>query len=130
MAPAKNFCSSQRTFRLRIRRARVIFSVASQCARATEISCAHVHWSRRQTRRWRDVVAIKINQVLRAGYSVGIVTRCTRGFLVHDVKAMSAALPLAIDRTEALIAEDAVPAVTFVTKGIVRRTFRSVICEN
>ena len=61
---------------------------------------------------------------------MGIVAGRARSFLVHDMEAMSAALTLAVYRAKALIAEDAVAAVTFVAKRIVRRAFGSVICEN
>ena len=108
----------------------MIFSVASQRTSAAEISRARVHFSRRQAPRRRDVVAVEINQVLRVRHPVGIVARCARGFLVHDVETMSAALTLAVYRAKTLIAEDAVAAVTFVAEGIVRGAFRGVIYEN
>ena len=108
----------------------MIFSVASQRTSAAEISRARVHWSRRQARRRCDVVAVEIDQFLRVRHSVRIVAGRARGFLVDNVKAMSPALTQAVYRAKALITEDAVAAVAFIAEGIVRRAFRSVVCED
>src|SRR4051812_9706815 len=118
MSPAKNFCAAEGTACLRIRSARMVFSVAGQRASATEISRARVRWAGRRTRGGCDIITIEIDQVFRAHYSVGIVARRARGFLVHDVEAMSAALTLAVYRAEALIVEDAVTAMTFVAERV------------
>lgn len=59
-----------------------------------------------------------------------IVARGAGGFLIDNMETMAAALALAVDGTETLIAKNAFAAMAFVTEGFVRRAFRRVVAEH
>ncbi len=65
-----------------------------------------------------DIIAIEINEPRLGLNAVRIVTGRAGGFLVHDVKAMAAVLPLCVGSVEALVVENTAAVVAFVAEGI------------
>src|SRR5262245_54168600 len=73
----------------------------------------------------RDRGSVKVDQPRLGSDAVGIVARAASGLLVHDMEAMAPVEALRVAGTKTLVAEDAVPIVAFVTKGVIAESFRA-----
>ena len=74
-----------------------------------------------------DVDGIEINEVRLGLNAMRVVASGAGGLLVHNVEAVPAGLAEAVDGPEALIAQDTVSAVAFVTERVNGGIFRLVV---
>src|SRR4051794_23030208 len=68
--------------------------------------------------RWRDVIAVEIDEPGLALHSVRVMAGAAGCFLVHNMKAVAAVLSLTVRGLKALIVQDAGPVMAFITQGI------------
>src|ERR1041384_4212634 len=78
----------------------------------------------------RDIGEIEIDQILAAGDPMGIMAGRAGGLGIHDMKTVAPVLSAAVDRFEALVGQEAVAAVAFVTKGVIGRALGLVVRQH
>ena len=99
----------------------MILAVAHQGASAATVTPAGI--AELPIRSRRDIGGVKINQVTPGLSAMGAVASRTSGFLLDNMKLVSGGLAVAAHSAEALVTENAVAVVAFVTKGIALNVF-------
>src|SRR5580765_848074 len=78
----------------------------------------------------RDVEGIEIDKPGLVRHAMRIMTGGAGRLLFHDMKAMTAILPAGVKRGKALVRQDAVAIMAFVTESISAEVFRAAIGQN